>query len=156
MKDHKAVMPISRLAKVAGVSAPTIRYYEQIGLLPEAARSQSGQRRYDAADVQRLTLIRRCRDFGFSIDQVRRLADLTQTIKTDCRGARGIAATRLAEVRGRLRDLVALEQTLTGMIAQCDADCATAAGAGCAVFAEMTGPRDGFALPKLGVAQGCC
>lgn len=140
MQRHNAVMAIGRLAELAGVTAPTIRYYEDIGLLPAAARSRSGQRRYDGATVERLTFIRRCRDFGFSLDQVRQLADLTQTATSDCLGAKEIAATRLTEVRARLQDLAALERTLNQMIDDCDAGCANLPGSDCAVFAEMAVP----------------
>jgi DNA-binding transcriptional MerR regulator len=69
---------------------PTIRYYEQIGLLPKAARRLGGHRLYGEADRRRLTFIRRCRAFGFPIEEVRKLAALVDTPEQDCvAGARG-------------------------------------------------------------------
>ena len=71
MNVHVRVFTIGALGKAAGVSAPTIRYYEQIGLLPRPRRTAGGQRNYDETDLSRLTFIKQCRDFGFGIDQVR-------------------------------------------------------------------------------------
>jgi DNA-binding transcriptional MerR regulator len=68
-----ANLKIGALARQTGTNAPTIRYYEDIGLLPVADRASGGQRVYGTADLTRLTFIRRCREFGFSIDQVRAL-----------------------------------------------------------------------------------
>ena len=63
MSDHVFAFAIGDMAKATGVSTPTIRFYESIGLLPEPVRSQARQRVYSAADVDRLTFVRRCRDF---------------------------------------------------------------------------------------------
>ena len=69
-------LKIGALARQTGTSAPTIRYYEEIGLLRPAGRQAGNQRIYGEADVRSLTFIRRCRDFGFSIDQIRELVAL--------------------------------------------------------------------------------
>jgi DNA-binding transcriptional MerR regulator len=69
-------LKIGALARQTGTNAPTIRYYEEIGLLPSAGRQAGNQRVYGEADVKSLTFIRRCRQFGFSIDQVRSLVAL--------------------------------------------------------------------------------
>jgi DNA-binding transcriptional MerR regulator len=71
LRQRKA--KIGELAELTGMSVPTIRYYEQIGLLPRAPRQAGGQRVYSRDDVERLTFIRRCREFDFSIEQVRAL-----------------------------------------------------------------------------------
>jgi MerR family copper efflux transcriptional regulator len=68
------VVRIGALAEQTGCSVPTIRYYEQIGLIPAARRRSGGHRVYDAAAVQQLGFIRRCRDFGFALEQIRALA----------------------------------------------------------------------------------
>jgi MerR family transcriptional regulator, copper efflux regulator len=99
MKVHVRVLTIGALARETGVSTPTIRYYEEIGLLPEAGRGANGQRIYDDAGLQRLTFIKRCRDFGFSIDQVRVLASLSISTGADCRDVRDIAQSHLSQVR---------------------------------------------------------
>jgi len=84
MNVHARVLTIGQLAKAAGVTTPTIRYYEEIGLLPPAGRSAAGQRIYVETDLERLTFIRRCRDFGFSIDQVRVLEASLEAFAEQC------------------------------------------------------------------------
>src|SRR5262245_44489872 len=98
-------LTIGDLAVRTGSNVPTIRYYEEIGVLPPADRLPSGHRVYDQSDLKRLTFIRHCRDFGFSIDQVRRLIDLAATPERDCNEARlcGRGAPRLGpQEAGRL------------------------------------------------------
>ncbi|HEV7462442.1 MAG TPA: MerR family transcriptional regulator [Methyloceanibacter sp.] len=99
-----AGLKIGALARRTGTSAPTIRYYEEIGLLPRADRHQGGQRGYGEEDVSRLTFIRRCRDFGFSIDQVRSLLALAQDRQRSCFDARDLARDHWTKVRAKLRE----------------------------------------------------
>jgi DNA-binding transcriptional MerR regulator len=128
-------MKIGELAQITRVTPPTIRYYEEIGLLPPPSRV-SGQRRYGAADVRRLTFIRRCRDFGFPIEQVRTLATLTQDTKRPCTQARDLAEAHLTAVRDRLLQLQALEHSIAGFIEAADATCPGGSGADCVVLKE--------------------
>jgi DNA-binding transcriptional MerR regulator len=134
------MLTIGALAKATGVSAPAIRYYEEVGLLPKANRSAAGQRLYDDTDIDRLTFIRRSRDFGFSIDQVRQLADLSISADRDCFEVRDMAAAQLEEVRARLKELRALERSLTGFVKQCASVCAGGSGRDCVVFKDMSKP----------------
>jgi DNA-binding transcriptional MerR regulator len=97
MNLHVRVFTIGALAKATGVSTPTIRYYEEIGLLPPATRTTSGQRSYDQDDLGRLTFIKQCRDFGFGIDQVRVLLDLSISADRNCTETRDIAQEHLDE-----------------------------------------------------------
>lgn len=131
------MLTIGKLAKAAGVSTPTIRYYEEIGLLPAADRTESGQRVYGADDLERLTFVRRCRDFGFSIDQVRLLAGLSISADKDCREVGDIARGHLGEVQGKLAELKALERSLQRFVAQCDAVCCGGPGRDCIVFQDL-------------------
>jgi MerR family transcriptional regulator, copper efflux regulator len=146
MNIHNRVMTIGALATAAGVAAPTIRYYEEIGLLPAAPRSDSGQRRYGAGDVARLTFIRRCRDFGFSIAQVRVLAGLSTSAALDCAGARDVAAAHLVQVQARIVELTGFAATLAAMVAECDATCFGGAGRDCVVVGAMQGCRPAVAM----------
>lgn len=141
MNVHVRVLTIGQLAKAASVTTPTIRYYEEIGLLPLAGRSAAGQRIYDDADLERLTFIRRCRDFGFSIDQVRVLAGLSISSDQDCSQVRDIALSHLVEVRTKLDELKALEVSLQRFANQCDAVCAGGPGRDCVVFKDMANPQ---------------
>ncbi len=141
MNVHVAVLTIGQLAKAAGVTTPTIRYYEEIGLLPKAGRSAAGQRIYAESELKRLTFIRRCRDFGFSIDQVRVLAGLSISADQDCSQVRDMAHTHLGEVREKLAELKALEASLEAFVVQCDTACAGGPGRDCLVFEELRADR---------------
>jgi MerR family copper efflux transcriptional regulator len=131
------MLTIGKLAKAAGVTTPTIRYYEEIGLLPAADRSESGQRVYGADDLERLTFIRRCRDFGFGIDQVRLLAGLSISADKDCREVGNIARGHLQEVQAKLAELKALERSMQRFVAQCDSVCCGGPGRDCVVFKDL-------------------
>lgn len=137
------MLTIGDLAKAAGVSTPTIRYYEEIGLLPQADRSTSGQRTYDRGDVARITFIKRCRDFGFSIDQVRVLAGLSISRDKDCTEVRDIALLHLDEVQSRLTALKELERSLSRFVAACNTACAGGAGVDCVIFKDLAEPSGG-------------
>src|SRR6218665_2958359 len=99
------MLTIGKLARAAGVTTPTIRYYEEIGLLPVPVRSPSGQRLYGADDMEHLTFIRRCRDFGFGIEQVRLLAGLSISADKDCREVGDVARGHLRDVQAKLTEL---------------------------------------------------
>ena len=134
-------LKIGELSQAADTTAPTIRYYEQIGLLPRPSRT-SGQRRYGDEDVRRLTFIRRCRNFGFPIEQVRVLATLLCDSERSCGEARDVAVAHLAAVRKKVRELRALEQNIAALIEASDAACSGGAGADCVMLEELAEPAD--------------
>lgn len=137
-------LSIGLVAAQAGCSVPTIRYYEEIGLLPLAPRTDGGRRHYGDAAVGRLTFIRRCRDFGFSIEQVRELVSLIDHPERPCVEVRDIAAARLEEVRDKLTELLALEASLSTFVASCETACSGGAVANCTMLddlAQPIGPR---------------
>jgi DNA-binding transcriptional MerR regulator len=125
------------LAERTGTNAPTIRYYEEIGLLRPADRQPGGQRVYGEEDAKRLTFIRRCRDFGFSIEQVRSLVALLEDRTRSCMDARDLAREHLAAVRTKLRDLRALERSMAGFVASCDTSCAGGPGPDCVILEDL-------------------
>ncbi len=84
-------MNIGELARRTRTNAPTIRYYEEIGLLPAPVRREGGQRTYGDGDSRRLTFIRQCREFGYPIEQVRSLVALTEDQDRSCKEARSMA-----------------------------------------------------------------
>jgi DNA-binding transcriptional MerR regulator len=131
---------IGDLAARTGTSAPTIRYYEQIGLLRRAARQGGGHRVYARDDVERLTFIRRCREFGFSIDQVRTLVSIVQDPDSSCMDARQMAADHLEAVRAKLRELKALERSLVAFVKSCDTSCAGGPGPECVILDDLGKP----------------
>src|ERR671939_2128059 len=113
-------LKIGALAEQTGTTTPTIRYYESVGLLPRAERRGGGQRRYGVADVRRLQFIRRCREFGFSIVQVRDLVGLVEDDTRSCTEARDIAEAHLESVRAKLAELRTLEAELAKFMRRCD------------------------------------
>ncbi len=141
---------IGELARVTRTNPPTIRYYEEIGLLPPADRRVGGQRCYGEEDRQRLTFIRQCREFGFPIAQVRSLVELTEDGGRSCMDARTVAADHLASVREKLAELRKLERNLTEYIARCDAACSGGPGPDCVILKEMAGPASENASRRPG------
>lgn len=109
-------LTIGRLAKAANVKAPTIRFYEQIGLLPEPERSNSDRRVYGEATVQRLSFIRHARQLGFSVDAIRQLLMLTDNPDRSCEEANLLAAGQLADVEAKIAQLEALRSELRRMV----------------------------------------
>lgn len=110
---------IGDLSRATGVKATTIRYYEQIGLVPAPPRSEGGRRVYGAADSRRLAFIRHARGLGFDIEAIRTLLDLQDRPDQSCAGADSIARRRLAEVERRIAILNALKAELERMISTC-------------------------------------
>ena len=110
---------IGTLSTRTGCKVETVRYYERIGLLPRPARSAGGYRLYTLDQVKRLTFIRRGRDLGFTLDDVRRLLALADERERPCAQVRDVAAAHLEDVRAKLRGLRSMEAVLTRIIAQC-------------------------------------
>ena len=115
---HEA-MPIGALSHTTGVKVPTIRYYEQIGLLPAATRSGGNRRTYGASDVNRLAFIRHARELGFEIDAIRSLLALQDDPGRSCAAVDDIARAKLDDVEQRIASLVALRSELKRMIEGC-------------------------------------
>lgn len=138
-------LTIGRLAAATGCSVPTIRYYEEIGLLPEADRRSGGHRVYAEGDLRRLTFIRRCRDFGFSIEQTRELAALSGSSTRDCTEARDCAAQHLDAVRKKLKELRALERSLKTFVDACNDQCVGGPAESCVILEDLATP-----------ASSCC
>jgi DNA-binding transcriptional MerR regulator len=137
-------MTIGALARASGATVATIRYYEGIGLLPLAKRSDKAQRLYDPSAIQRVEFVRRCRDFGFSIDQVRQLVTLADAPGVPCKDVRDLAAEQLQAVRARLKELQALEASLQAAINCCDATCSDGCAPDCSIVAELAQRHESF------------
>jgi DNA-binding transcriptional MerR regulator len=125
-------MRIGILAERTGTSVPTIRYYEEIGLLRQVAR-RGGQRIYDHEDAHGLAFIRRCRDFDFSIPEIRILLSLMQN-GTPCGEARKLAEGHLGDLRKKLGELQALERTIASLVAECASTCDGGVTADCVIL----------------------
>lgn len=110
---------IGDLARSTSVKVPTIRYYEQIGLLPPPPRTEGGQRRYGQSEVERLNFIRHSRELGFEIEDIRELLAMNATPQASCHEADSIAARHLDEVDRRIDSLRTLRGELSRMIDEC-------------------------------------
>jgi DNA-binding transcriptional MerR regulator len=110
---------IGELAKETGVKIVTIRYYEQIDVLPPAARTAGNYRTYSQKQARRLRFVRRCRDLGFSLDQVRDLLRLSAENAPSCVEVCWIAERHLKEIKHKLADLKRLESELRRISASC-------------------------------------
>jgi len=113
------MIPIGEAARQSGVKVPTIRYYEQIGLLPAPVRSEGNRRHYEASDLRRLAFIRHSRELGFDIEAIRTLLTLQDNPSQPCATADTIAQARLADVVQRIRSLTALKAELELMVEGC-------------------------------------
>ena len=114
----KALM-IGDLAAATGTKVNTIRFYEDDGLLHRAARTASGRRTYDGDDLRRLRFIRRARELGFSLDQVRELLSLSDDRARPCGAVSAVAQQHLNEVERKLVELRSLKSELKKLIGQC-------------------------------------
>jgi len=110
---------IGALSKQSGVNIETIRYYEKIGMLPAPPRTASGRRVYGQAQTRTLTFIRRARELGFSLDEIRALLGLAAPGKASCADVRAIAAEHLEDIRAKIADLAKLERLLAKTVARC-------------------------------------
>lgn len=113
------MLTIGKLGEATGVKVPTIRYYEQIGLLPAPDRSAGNQRLYGTPALNRLAFIRHARELGFPLEAIRDLLSLTDRPDQPCAAADLIAKRQLAAVKARIKRLTALKAELERMIAQC-------------------------------------
>ena len=112
-------LPIGELSRRSGVNIETIRYYERIKMLPAPPRTASGRRIYGAFELRLLAFIRRSRELGFSLDEIRALLRLGAPGEASCREVREIARQRLEDIRARIGDLRKLELLLADTIAKC-------------------------------------
>ncbi|GEN24946.1 MerR family transcriptional regulator [Halomonas cupida] len=120
MPSANQVISIGELARRTSCKPETVRYYERIGLLRDASRTEGGQRRYGQDAVRRLTFIRHARDFGFSVDAVRELLAMTDQPDMPCHEVNTIALHHLEKVESRIQRLSALRDELQRMVTQCD------------------------------------
>jgi len=112
-------MSIGQLSELTGVNIETIRYYEKIGLLPPASRAANGRRVYRSVEHRILAFVRRSRELGFSLNDIRALLRLGGPDNASCREVREIAAHHLAEIRAKIGDLRKLESLLATTVSQC-------------------------------------
>ena len=114
------MLPIGVLAKRNGLTVEGIRFYEKTGILPPPARTAGGRRVYSLRELKRLGFVRRARDLGFTLDEVRCLLRLVDEARAhNCAEARELATGHLAGVRAKIADLRRMERVLSAMVTRC-------------------------------------
>jgi MerR family mercuric resistance operon transcriptional regulator len=112
-------LSIGQLAEATGVNLETVRYYERIGIMPRPARTRGGHRSYEPEHIKWLNFIRRGRELGFTLKEVRELLRLVDARCYTCAQIKKIAVRHIAEIRQKRADLRRLERMLADMAAQC-------------------------------------
>lgn len=130
-------LSIGALASQTRTNVPTIRYYEEIGLLPHAECASNGHRYFRDTDLKRLTFINQCRDFGFPIKKVRGLVKLFEDGDRSCVEVRDMAQMHLDVVRGKLEEMRQLEANLQTFVASCDDACCQGQTRNCAILEDL-------------------
>lgn len=117
---------IGEAARRSGINIETIRFYEREGIVPAPGRSTGGRRVYSADGIERLVFVKRCRDLGFPLRDVRALLALRNAESDKCDDVRAISERHISGVRDKIRDLRRLERALVSLVAECQegrADC---------------------------------
>lgn len=112
-------LTIGKLAEATGTKVETVRYYERAGLIAPPARTSGNYRSYRTEDLERLRFIRRTRDLGFSLEEVRALLDMAQERDRDCGTVDELAKRHLGDIDRKIADLKALRRELAGVISSC-------------------------------------
>jgi MerR family transcriptional regulator, mercuric resistance operon regulatory protein len=118
-KPRSALLSAGKLSARSGTHVETIRYFERIGLIPEAERTANGHRRFSASHLQQLNFIRRAKEMGFSQEEVRSLIELSNDQDKSCAEVKAIADAHLAIIRSKIAGLLRLEKLLADAAAQC-------------------------------------
>lgn len=123
-KDHRKVSILRRsdLARLTGCNLETIRYYENIGVMPEPPRTPKNYRAYDDSHVARLRFVMRSRDLGFTLEEIRDLLGLVDGKVGTCADVQVLAARHIDSVHAKIADLQRIEKVLSETVSQCTGD----------------------------------
>jgi Cu(I)-responsive transcriptional regulator len=116
------MMNIGEAAGASGVSAKMIRHYEELGLLPEARRTDSGYRQYEQNEVQTLRFIRHARDLGFSLSEIAELVGLWQNRRRPSRQVKALAEAHIKELELKAAELLVMKTALEHLVQSCHGD----------------------------------
>ncbi len=129
-------MNIGEAAEASGVSAKMIRYYEDIGLIPPAARTESGYRNYSESDIHRLSFVRRARELGFSVKEIAELLSLWSDRSRQSAEVKRIAQAHIADLRRKVAQLESMVGTLQTLVDCCAGDDRPE----CPILEQLEGP----------------
>ena len=111
---------IGEMSRLTRVNIETIRYYERIRIMPKPDRTEGGNRQYNHDQLKRLSFIKKCRDLGFSLDEIRALLEMVDRDDFTCGEVHGMTMSHLENIRQKLADLKRLEKTLKQMASACN------------------------------------
>lgn len=129
-------MTIGRIAEHAGVGIETVRFYEREGLLAKPARSASGYRLYDSEVVTRLQFVRRAKELGFTLNEIKELLSLRVDSTTSRKDVRVRAKTKIEDIENKIRTLQRMKKALVRLIQEC---CEKGDGAECPILSALEG-----------------
>ncbi len=127
-------MNISEAARRSGLSAKTIRYYEDIGLIAPARRGDNGYRQYEGSSLEQLQFLARARDVGFDIDECRQLLQLQQDSSRQSKHARALVLEKSEQLQARIDKLLSMQRVLQEMAGRCRGD----EGPDCAILEDLS------------------
>jgi len=152
MMANKNLLTIGKLAEETGVNLETVRYYERIGLMPRPARTAGGYRSYEPNDIQRLNFIRRTRELGFTLDDIRGLLRLVDGRRYTCALIHEVTVRHAGDIRRKIADLRRLERSLIAMASQCKGGHVPE----CPIIDTLFETPAAVARPRRTVAAGRC
>ena len=126
-------MNISEAARRSGLSAKTIRYYEEVGLIAPASRSENGYRQYDSGRLEELKFLARAREVGFDLEECRQLLELHRDHSRQSRHARQLVMEKSQQLQERIEQLMAMQRVLMDMAERCRCD----EGPECAILEDL-------------------
>ena len=129
----KARFSVRKLSELSGVNIETVRYYEHVALLPEPQRATNGYRQYGVADAEQLSFIRRARELGFTLDEIRKLLALASDPSRSCAEADDLVRQHLMDIEGKLRDLKAMQEALAEV-----RDCTSLTAGSCQLVQKLS------------------
>lgn len=136
-------MSIGKAAERSGCTVAAVRHYEAEGLLQRVSRAANGRRVYGWPEIHRLRFVRRCRDLGFALAEVKALVGATDAESLDCLAVRDLAVSHMERLRTLRSEIEALEQSLSTLAATCNAACAAGRSPACPIIGDLGAAASG-------------